>query len=245
MKNNNAEFFEALRLLVKEKGIDGDYLLEKIRAAVVLAVKKDYGGDENITVIMDTESGEFSVSIRKTVTEAVEDPEREISPEAAVKYKKSAKVGDVVEIKLETKQFGRIAAQTAKHVIRQGIREAERGQKLIEFQRHNQELVSAKVTRVDPVTGNATVEFGKSEAVLPKTEQVGEEVLREGMHVKVFVVDVKDTEKGPRILISRTHPGLVKRLFEMEVPEIFDGTAVPEYTLKVSVLVFGLNEPFL
>ena len=224
MKNNNAEFFEALRLLVKEKGIDGDYLLEKIRAAVVLAVKKDYGGDENIVVIMDAESGEFAVSIRKTVVETVEDPERELLKEEAVKYKKTAKVGDVVEIKLETKQFGRIAAQTAKHVIRQGIREAERGQKLIEFQRHNQELVTAKVVRVDPVTGNATVEFGKSEAVLPRTEQVGDEVLREGMHVKVFVVDVKDTEKGPRILISRTHPGLVKRLFEMEVPEIFDGT---------------------
>ena len=224
MKNNNAEFFEALRLLVKEKGIDGDYLLEKIRAAIVLAVKKDYGGDENIVVVMDTETGEFAVSIRKTVVETVEDPEREMIKEEAAKYKKTAKVGDVVEIKLETKQFGRIAAQTAKHVIRQGIREAERGQKLIEFQRHNQELVSARVVRVDPVTGNATVEFGKFEAVLPRTEQVGEEVLREGMHVKVFVVDVKDTEKGPRILISRTHPGLVKRLFEMEVPEIFDGT---------------------
>ncbi|MBQ6829647.1 MAG: transcription termination/antitermination protein NusA [Clostridia bacterium] len=224
MKNNNAEFFEALQLLVKEKGIDGDYLLEKIRAAIVLAVKKDYGGDENIMVEMDPASGKFAVCIRKTVVEEIENPEMELTPDQAVKYKKAAKVGDVIEIPLETKQFGRIAAQTAKHVIRQGIREAERGQKLIEFQRHNQELVTVRVARVDPVTGAATVEIGKSEAVLPRSEQVGEEVLREGMHVKVFVVDVKEGEKGPRVLLSRTHPGLVKRLFEMEVPEIFDGT---------------------
>jgi N utilization substance protein A len=221
---NNAEFFEALGLLVKEKGIDGEYLLEKIRAAIVLAVKKDYGGKENIFVVMDPATGEFSVSLRKTVVDEVEDADEQLLPEEAVKYKKTAKVGDVIDIQLETKQFCRIAAQTAKHVIRQGIREAERGQKLMEFQRHNQELVSARVIRVDPVSGAATVEIGKAEAVLPRTEQVGDEVLREGMHVKVFVVDVKDSEKGPRILISRTHPGLVKRLFEMEVPEIFDGT---------------------
>ena len=224
MKNNNAEFFEALQLLVKEKGIDGEYLLEKIRAAIVLAVKKDFGGDDNILVEMDPASGKFAVCIRKTVVEEIENPEFELTADQAVKYKKSAKVGDVIEIPLETKQFGRIAAQTAKHVIRQGIREAERGQKLIEFQRHNQELITVRVTRVDPVSGAATVEIGKSEAVLPRTEQVGEEVLREGMHIKVFVVDVKEGEKGPRVLLSRTHPGLVKRLFEMEVPEIFDGT---------------------
>jgi N utilization substance protein A len=222
--NNNAEFFEALQLLVKEKGIDGEYLLEKIRAAIVLAVKKDFGGKENIRVVMDPATGEFAVSLFKTVVEEVEDPDEQLLPEQAVKYKKTAKVGDTIEIKLETKQFGRIAAQTAKHVIRQGIREAERGQKLMEFQKHNQELVTVLVSRVDPQTGAATVEIGKSEAVLPRSEQVGNETLREGTHIKVYVADVKDTEKGPRIVISRTHPGLVKRLFEMEVPEIFDGT---------------------
>ena len=221
---NNAEFFDALRLLEKEKGTNGEYLLEKIRAAIILAVKKDYGGKENIRVIMDSQTGEFSVALLKTVVEELTDPDEELLPEQAVKYSKKAKVGDVVEIPLQTKQFGRIAAQTAKHVIRQGIREAERGQKIVEFQRHNQELVTALVSRVDPKTGAATVEIGKSEAVLPKNEQVGDEVLREGMRIKVYVVDVKDTEKGPRVLISRTHPGLVKRLFEMQVPEIFDGT---------------------
>ncbi len=220
----NAEFFEALRLLEKEKGIDGAYLLEKIQAAIVLAVKKDYGGEENILVKMDPTTGEFAVSLFKRVVEEVENPEEEFLPEEAVRYQPNAKVGDTVEIKLETRQFGRIAAQTAKHVIRQGIREAERGQRFAELQRHNQELVTALVTRVDPRTGSATVEIGKTEAILPKTEQVGDEQLREGMHVKVYVVDVKDGEKGPRMLISRTHPGLVKRLFEMQVPEIFDGT---------------------
>ena len=220
---NNAEFFEALKLLEKEKGITGDYLLEKIRAAIIIAVKRDFGGKENIAVIMDPATNEFSVSLFKRIVEEVEDPAEEMLPEEAAKYTKKPLVGETVEIKLETKQFGRIAAQTAKHVIRQGIREAERGQQMQEFQRRNQELVTALVTRVDPKTGAATLEIGKAETVLPKSEQIGDEVLREGDHVKVYVVDVREGEKGPRALVSRTHPGLVKRLFEMEVPEIFNG----------------------
>ena len=220
---NNAEFFEALKLLEKEKGITGDYLLEKIRAAIIIAVKRDFGGKENIAVIMDPATNEFSVSLFKRIVEEVEDPDEEMLPEEAAKYTKKPLVGETVEIKLETKQFGRIAAQTAKHVIRQGIREAERGQQMQEFQRRNQELVTALVTRVDPKTGAATLEIGKAETVLPKSEQIGDEVLREGDHVKEYVVDVREGEKGPRALVSRTHPGLVKRLFEMEVPEIFNG----------------------
>ena len=146
---NNAEFFEALKLLEKEKGIPGDYLLEKIRAAIIIAVKRDFGGKENIVVVMEPATGEFNVSLHKTVVEEVVDPDEEMTLDEAQRYKKNAKIGDVVEIQLETKQFGRIAAQTAKHVIRQGIREAERGQQLQEFQRRNQELVTALVTRVD------------------------------------------------------------------------------------------------
>ena len=220
---DNAEFFEALKLLQKEKGIEGDYLLEKIHAAIVIAVKRDFGGKENINVVMDPATNEFSVSLRKPVVDEVEDPDEQMLPEEAARYVKNPKVGDVVDIQLETKQFGRIAAQTAKHVIRQGIREAERGQQMQEFQRRNQELVTALVTRVDPKSGAATLEFGKAEAVLPKSEQIGEEELHEGDRIKVYVVDVREGEKGPRALISRTHPGLVKRLFEMEVPEIFNG----------------------
>ena len=218
------EFFEAVRLLEKEKGIPADYLLEKIRAAIVIAVRRDYGGKDNIVVTMDPATNEFSVSLHKTVVEEVEDPDEQMTLEQAAAYSDTAKVGDVVEIPLHTKQFGRIAAQTAKHVIRQGIREAERGQQLQEFQRRNQELVTATVTRVDPRTGAATVEIGKAEAVLPQSELPEGETLSEGMRIKVFVVDVREGDRGPRMLISRTHPGLVKRLFEMEVPEIFNGT---------------------
>ncbi|MCI9415175.1 MAG: transcription termination/antitermination protein NusA [Clostridiales bacterium] len=220
---NNTEFFDAVKLLEKEKGIPADYLMEKIQAAVIIAVKRDYGGKENIRVVMDPATSEFSVALYKTVVEEVEDPDVEMLPEEAAKYSKTAKVGDTVEIPLETKQFGRIAAQTAKHVIRQGIREAERGQQMQEFQRRNQELVTALVTRVDQKTGAVTVEIGSAEALLLKSEQIEGEVLAEGSRVKVYVVDVRDGEKGPRALISRTHPGLVKRLFEMEVPEIFSG----------------------
>lgn len=204
---NNTEFFEALKLLEKEKGIAEDYLLEKIRAAIVIAVKRDFGGNDNVSVVMEPSTGEFSVALLKTVVEEVEDPETEMLPEEAVKYSKKAVVGDTVQIPLETKQFGRIAAQTAKHVIRQGIREAERGQQMQEFQRRNQELITALVTRVDPVTGAVTVEIGKAEAVLPKSEQIGDEVIREGQRIKVYVVDVREGDKGPRVLISRSHPG--------------------------------------
>ena len=221
----SVELFEALKLLEKEKGIPADYLIEKIRAAILIAVKKDHGGeDENILVNMDPATGEFRVALRKTVVEEIENPETELLPDEALRYSKKAKVGDIVEIELETKQFGRIAAQTAKHVIRQGIREAERGQQFQEFQRRNQELITARVLRVDPLTGAAAVEIGKAESVLAKSEQLPGETLREGDRVKVYVVDVKDGERGPRALISRTHPGLVKRLFEMEVPEILNGT---------------------
>lgn len=216
---------QALAELEQERGISTDYLMEKIAAAVVIAVKKDYGGKDNITVALDPQNNRLSVSLNKTVVETVEDPDMEMLPEEAAKYVKKPKVGDVVSIPLKTQDFGRIAAQTAKHVIRQGLREAERGQQLQEFQRRNQELVTALVDRVDPATGNATLLIAdKAETVLPKQEQLEGDVIREGDRIKVYVVDVKNTEKGPRALVSRTHPGLVKRLFETNVPEIYDGT---------------------
>ena len=220
----NTEFFEALRLLEKEKGIPADYLLEKINAAIVIAVKRDYGGHDNVEIEVDPDKNKFEVYLKKTVVEEVEDPDTEILLEEARKSSKKAQMGDVVRVKLETKQFGRIAAQTDKHVIRQGIREAERGQNAAEFQSRQQELVTAVVQRIDPKTGAVTVEIGRAEAVLSKNEQVPDEVLHEGDHIKVYVVEVKETERGPKAILSRTHPGLVKRLFEMEVPEIYDGT---------------------
>lgn len=222
----NAEFFEALAMLEKERGLPADYLLEKIKNAIVIAVKKDYEvEDENVSVIIEPDQGKFSVSLLKTVVEEVEDPATEISLEEAQQKKKSCKAGDEYAIPLKTKDFGRIAAQTAKHVIRQGLKEAERSQMYAEMQSKAHEIISAVVTNIEPVKGIVTLELGKGGvATLPRNEQVAGEELREGQHVKVYVVDVMETERGPRMMISRTHPGLVKRMFEMEVPEIFDGT---------------------
>ena len=222
----NAEFFEALAMLEKERGLPADYLLEKIKNAIVIAVKKDYEvEDENVSVVIEPDQGKFSVSLLKTVVEEVEDPATEISLEEAQQKKKSCKVGDEYAIPLKTKDFGRIAAQTAKHVIRQGLKEAERSQMYAEMQSKAHEIISAVVTNIEPVKGIVTLELGKGGvATLPRNEQVAGEELREGQHVKVYVVDVMETERGPRMMISRTHPGLVKRMFEMEVPEIFDDT---------------------
>lgn len=226
----NTEFFEALRLLEKEKGIPMEFMFEKITNAIIVAVKRSYNGNDDVIVNMDPQKELFEVFLRKEVVAddlpegETMDPDRQIFLAAARKLDPTVGVGDKVSIELETKQFGRIGAQAAKHVIRQGIREVERGQVMQEFQSRNQELVSAVVERIDPKTGAATLTIGKAEAVLPKTEQIGAEDIREGDHIKVYVVDVKDGEKGPRVMISRTHPGLVKRLFETEVPEIYDGT---------------------
>ena len=222
----NAEFFEALAMLEKERGLPADYLLEKIKNAIVIAVKKDYEvEDENVSVVIEPDQGKFSVSLLKTVVEEVEDPATEISLEEAQQKKKSCKAGDEYAIPLKTKDFGRIAAQTAKHVIRQGLKEAERSQMYAEMQSKAHEIISAVVTNIEPVKGIVTLELGKGGvATLPRNEQVAGEELREGQHVKVYVVDVMETERGPRMMISRTHPGLVKRMFEMEVHEILDGT---------------------
>ena len=222
----NAEFFEALAMLEKERGLPADYLLEKIKNAIVIAVKKDYEvEDENVSVVIEPDQGKFSVSLLKTVVEEVEDPATEISLEEAQQKKKSCKAGDEYAIPLKTKDFGRIAAQTAKHVIRQGLKEAERSQMYAEMQSKAHEIISAVVTNIEPVKGIVTLELGKGGvATLPRNEQVAGEELREGQHVKVYVVDVMETERGPRMMISRTHPGLVKRMFEIEVPEIFDVT---------------------
>ena len=221
----NVEFFEALAMLEKEKGIPAEYLLEKIKNAIVIAVKKDYNaGDDNVMIEVDEEKCKFEVSISYDVVEEVEDETCQLTLEAAQNINKRAKIGGKVTRKLKTKEFGRIAAQTAKHVIRQGIREAERGMVYQDMQSQSHEIVTATVLRHDPVKGFITVDLGKTEAILIKGEQVETEVLKEGDKIKVYVVDVATSDRGPKIMISRTHPGLVKRLFEMEVPEIFDGT---------------------
>lgn len=219
----NSEVFEALGLLEKERGIPVDFMLDRIKKAIVTACKNSYG-NEDCVINMDPAKGTFEVYLRKTVVEDMEDQGKEILVEDARKIDPTAAAGETVSVQLNTKEFGRIAAQTARNIIRQGIRDGERGQMMQEFQSKHQELVTATVERIDPRTGAATLLIGKAEAVLPKSEQVGGEQFREGEHVKVYVVDVKETEKGPRAMISRVHPDLVKRLFEAEVPEIYDGT---------------------
>lgn len=218
------EFFEAVKMLEAEKGIPEDYLFEKISAAIIVAAKHDYNGKDIVHCDIDSEKQKIKVYVTKNVVEEIEDPDTDLTLEQAQAIRKSAKVGKTIDIPLKTKDFGRIVAQTAKHVIRQGIREAERGQMMQEFQSKNQELITAKVERIDPITGNVTLEIGKNQAVLPKSEQVPGETFVENTNIKVFVVDVKDMGKGPKIMISRTHPALVRRLFEQEVPEIYDGT---------------------
>lgn len=219
-----AEIFDALKMMAEESGIPETYLADKIRTAIITAAKKDYGSRDVVFCEMDIENRVFKVYVRKTVVNEIEDEYTQILLEDALKVDKNAMVGEFVDIPLETRKFGRIVAQNAKHVIRQGVKEAERGQTFEEFQSRNKELVTAVVQRIDPKTGNATITIGRGEATLPKTEQVPDEELHEGDHIKVYIVDVRNEDRGPRAMISRTHPGLVKRLFETEVPEIYDGT---------------------
>ena len=224
-KELNQEFFEALAMLEKEKGIPMQYVIEKIEAAISIAIKRDEDGAEDNVVEIDPETGRFYVAVRKTVVEEIEDPGSEILKEEAAKYKKNAMVGDIIEIPLETHDFGRIAAQAAKHVIRQGIREAERERIMAEYQSHCNDIITATVLRTDPRTGNVTLELAnRNEAILPKNEQVPGETYTDGQRIRVYVMDVFAGDKGPRMKISRTRAGLVERLFEMEVPEIYDGT---------------------
>ena len=226
MATANNEFFEALAALEKERGLPEDYLVEKIKAAIVIAVKKDYEvEDDNVVVDIDPEIGAFRASLLRDIVEEVENPHTQVSLEDAQKVRKSYKVGQRMVTPLKTKEFGRIAAQTAKHVIRQGLREGERNLQCSEMQSRAHELITATVVSVDHERGNIVLDLGKGgSAVLPRNEQVPGESFNEGDTVQVYVVDVLATDRGPRVTISRTHPGLVKRMFELEVPEIYDGT---------------------
>ena len=221
----NKELFAALRMLQKEKGISMDVLCEGIQRALVTAVKRDYNNKDIVFCELNPEDETMRVFVRKNVVSEISDPDEDILVEQAQKYKPTAMPGDIIEIELETKEVSRIAADKGKHVIRQGIREAEHGKMREEIQSKNQEIVTAKVSRIDPETGDAIVEIGKSQELLLKSEQIPGEVLAPGELIKVYVADVRDNlRRMPRATISRTHPGLVRRLFETEVPEIYDGT---------------------
>ena len=221
----NKELFEALRMFEKEKDIPMDFMLQQIQKAIEIACKSYYGGNENVVFKADPEKNSFDVKLVKTIVDEVEDPNFEVTLEEACQINKRKKfaVGDEIEVPLDPKRLGRIAVSSARNVIRQGIRAGEKGQSLIEFQSKLGEIVTATVERIDMKSGVATIRIGKSTAMLPKVEQVGIEGLHEGDLVKVYIADVKDNERGPHAIISRTHPGFVRRLFEQEVPEIYDG----------------------
>ncbi len=221
---NNTEFFEAVKMLGKEKGISENLLFEGIQRAIVTAVKRDYNNKDIVFCEIDKDTQDMRVFVRKNVVSEIVDPDEDMLPEQAQRFKKNALPGDIIEIELETKEVSRIAAEKGKHILRQAIREAEHGQMREEFHNKNQEIVTAKISKVDPQTLDAIVEIGKLTGKLLRSEQLPTDVLKEGDLVKVYIADVKDAVKGPRATISRTHPGLVRRLLESEVPEIFDGT---------------------
>ncbi|MCL2344075.1 MAG: transcription termination factor NusA [Firmicutes bacterium] len=225
----NAEFFDAITDIEREKGIPAAYMHEKISQALLAALKKDNpDAAENVIVNLDPEKKSIDVYIQMAVVEEVENPAVELTPETALKYEKHPEIGDIVHVPVETKNFGRIAAQAAKQVIIQGIREAERGMVYDEFTSKEHEILTGVVSRIEPRTGNISIRISSNseftEAMLSPNEQIKGERLVEGDRVKVYVVEVRKSTRGPQVLISRTHPGLVKRLFELEVPEIFDGT---------------------
>ena len=227
---NPAEIFAALELLEKERGIPRTYMMEKIIQAITTAYKRDHEGVENVIVDVDEEHQDLKMFVQKNVVDEEDyvDPPNEMTLEEAKAVSARYEIGDVVNIPVDKMEFGRIAAGNGKQVIIQGLREAERGMVYDEFNSKQHEILTGVVTRVDPRNGNVSLRIGtgteSTEALLMAGEQVPGEEMAEGMHVKVYVVDVRRSTRGPQVLISRTHPGLVKRLFELEVPEIFDGT---------------------
>lgn len=224
-KNKEPEenLFEALALIEKEKGIPADFMLSQITKAIIKACENSYGGNDDVTVQYNKTKGVLEASLNKVVVEEVMDVNREITLIEAKKIKPDAEYGDKVGICLDPKNFGRIAVMTARNMIRQGIRDGEKEQALSEYQSKLQDIVTATVEQVDPTTGNATLRLGKAIAILPKNDQVAGEEIHVGDQIKVYVVNVKTSDRGPRAIISRTHPDLVKRLFEEQVPEIFEG----------------------
>jgi transcription termination/antitermination protein NusA len=218
----NEEFLSALYAIEKEKGIKKETLFEAIEAALVSAYKRNFNTAANVRVHLTRETGEIKVYTRLNVVEETTQPQLEISLEEARAINNSFQIGDIVEKEVTPKNFGRIAAQTAKQVVIQRIREAERELVFDEYIDREEDIITAIVQRVEQK--NIIVDLGKTEAVLTATEQMANDEYKQGERIKAFITEVRRTTKGPQIFISRTHPGLLKRLFELEVPEIFDGT---------------------
>ncbi|SHI69007.1 transcription termination factor NusA [Propionispora hippei] len=217
----NAEFMQAFEQLGKEKGIAPEILFDAIEAALISAYKRNFGSAQNVMVSLDRLTGEIHVYARKNVVEEVTDSRLEMSLAEAKSIDPRYGLEDIVEVEVTPKDFGRIAAQTAKQVVVQRIREAERGIIYEEFSNRESDILTGIVQRMEQK--NVFIDLGKAEAILAPSEQINGETYRHGDRLKTYIIEVKKTTKGPQILVSRTHPGLLKRLFELEVPEIHDG----------------------
>jgi N utilization substance protein A len=244
----NQEFIDALKEIVKEKGISEDLLFTTIEDALVAAYKKNYTNtlnSQNVNVTMNRATGEIHVYSRKEIVEEVQDEVNEISIEDAKEIDPRYVLGDIVDIEVTPRKFGRVAAQAAKQVVIQRIKEAERSIIYNEFITKEYDIITGTVIRKDK--GNVFVDLGKLEAVLGPNEQMHNEEYTFNSKLKLYIVEVKNTTKGAQIVVSRTHPGLVKRLFELEVPEIYDGVVeiksiAREAGSRTKIAVFSNDE---
>ncbi|HHV27273.1 MAG TPA: transcription termination/antitermination protein NusA [Tissierellia bacterium] len=216
-----AEFIQALEEIEKEKGISKDIIFDALESALISGYKKNFGSSQNVEVEIDRTTGSVKVYSNKTIVEDVSDEFLEISLDEAKEIDSKYEVDDIVKIEITPKNFGRIAAQTSKQVVMQKIKEAEREVIYKEFVNRENEIVTGMIQRVSK--NMVYIDLGKTEGVLPPSEQIENENYEQGDRIKVYILEVKKTTKGPQIILSRSHPGLVKRLFELEVPEIHDG----------------------
>ena len=241
----STELLSAFEQLARERGIASEVLFEAVEAALISAYKRNFGTSQNVRVAMDRETGAIKVFARKDVVETVTDNKQEISLDAAKAIDIAYQIGDIVEQEVTPKDFGRIAAQNAKQVVVQRIREAERSLVFDEYSNRENDIVTGVVQRIEQ--RQVYVDLGKAEAVLPPTEQISGEPYRYGERIKAFIVEVKKLPKGPQIMLSRTHPGLLRRLFELEVPEIHDGiveikSVAREPGLRSKISVYSADE---
>ncbi len=241
----NSELLSAFRELGKEKGIVPEILFDAVEAALIAAYRKNFGSSQNVRVELDRNKGDIHVYARKIVVDKIEDGYLEISLEEAQKIDPRYQLDDIIEIEVTPKNFGRIAAQTAKQVVVQRIREIERGLVYEKFSNRESDIVTGMVQRTEQK--NVYIDLGKAEAVLASNEQIPGEHYAHLDRIKTYIIEVKKTNKGPQIMVSRTHPGLLKRLFELEVPEIHDGlveikSVAREPGMRSKIAVYSKDE---
>ncbi len=243
----NTEFFTALDLLEKEKGIPREYMTEKIEAALLSAYKKEYGNNTNVRILIDPEKKDVRVYQQKIVVEEVADPQNEISLEDARQLSKRNNLGKTVELEIKPKNFRRLSAAAAKSVIIQAIREGERRAMQQAYEDNRDGIITATVSKIDTERGNVVLDTGTGFATLLHSEQIPGETFTVGDKIKVYILEVNSEIKGPLVTLSRKHPGLVRRIFELEIPEISDGIVLVkgvsrEAGSRTKISVFSRDE---